>query len=317
MKALVTGGAGFIGSHLAEALVRRGAQVTVLDNLSLGTRANLAWVKPIDSLEFVEGDAGDSSLLAQLLPGTDWVFHHAALPSVPRSVAEPLESNAQNLDATLRLLVAARDAGVRRFVFASSSSIYGDSEAPAKHEALPPQPLSPYALQKFAAERYGQLFHQLYGLPTVSLRYFNVFGPRQSFDSPYSGVIAKFCTATLLGEAPVIFGDGTQSRDFTFIENVITANLLAAESPAEQVAGRVFNIACGESIDLLRLVADLNSLTSQSFSPHFEPPRVGDVRHSRADIRAAREALGFVPHVSWSEGLRRTLEWYRRPTRST
>ena len=315
MKALVTGGAGFIGSHLAEALVRRGASVTVLDTLSLGTRANLDWAKPGDALDFVEGDAGDSSLLAKLLPGTDWVFHHAALPSVPRSVAEPLESNTHNLDATLRLLVAARDAKVKRFVFASSSSIYGDSDAATKHESLPPQPLSPYALQKFAAERYGQLFHQLYGLPTVSLRYFNVFGPRQSFDSPYSGVIAKFCTAALLGEAPVIFGDGTQSRDFTFIENVVTANLLAADSPAERVAGRVFNIACGESIDLLRLVADLNSLTGQNFSPHFEPTRVGDVRHSRADIRAAREALGFVPHVSWSEGLRRTLEWYRRPTR--
>jgi nucleoside-diphosphate-sugar epimerase len=315
MKALVTGGAGFIGSHLIEALIRRGARVTVLDNLSLGSRENLAWAGAGDALEFVEGDAGEGTLLAKLLPGTDWVFHHAALPSVPRSVAEPLESNAQNLDATLRLLVAARDARVKRFVFASSSSIYGDSDAPAKHESLPPQPLSPYALQKFAAERYGQLFHQLHGLPTVSLRYFNVFGPRQSFDSPYSGVIAKFCTAFLRGEAPVIFGDGSQSRDFTFIDNVIAANLLAAEAPADRVAGRVFNIACGESVDLLRLVADLNSLTGQNLSPRFEPARAGDVRHSRADIGAARAALGFEPKVSWTEGLRRTLEWYRSPSK--
>ena len=311
MKTLVTGGAGFIGSQLAEALVRQGARVTVLDNLSLGSRTNLAWASPNDTLEFVEGDAGDPSLLAKLLPGTDWIFHHAALPSVPRSVAEPLESNAHNLDATLRLLVAARDAKVKRFVFASSSSIYGDSDAATKHESLPPQPLSPYALQKFAAERYGQLFHQLYSLPTVSLRYFNVFGPRQSFDSPYSGVIAKFCTAALLGEAPVIFGDGAQSRDFTFIENVVAANLLAVEAPAERVAGRVFNIACGESIDLLRLVADLNSLTGRNLSPRFEPTRVGDVKHSCADISAAREALGYAVTVHWTEGLRRTLEWYR------
>ena len=311
MNALVTGGAGFIGSHIAEALVRRGDRVVVLDDLSLGSVANLAWKRPGDALEFVEGDAGDGDRVAKLLPGIDVVFHHGALPSVPRSVAEPVGSNAQNLDATLRLLVAARDAGVRRFVFASSSSIYGDQDAPSKHESLPPRPLSPYALQKYAAERYGQLFHQLYGTPVVSLRYFNVFGPRQSAGSPYSGVIAKFCMAALAGETPVIHGDGRQSRDFTFIENVVAANLLAADAPAEHVAGRVFNIACGESIDLLRLASDLAALTGRPMEPRFEPARAGDVRHSRADISAARQALGYEPHVSWAEGLRRTLEWYR------
>ncbi len=311
MNALVTGGAGFIGSHIAEALVLRGDRVVVLDDLSLGSVANLAWKRSGDALEFVEGDAGDDALTARLLPGVDVVFHHGALPSVPRSVAEPVVSNARNLDATLRLLVAARDAGVRRFVFASSSSIYGDQDAPVKHESLPPRPLSPYALQKYAAERYGQLFHQLYGLPAVSLRYFNVFGPRQSADSPYSGVIAKFCAAALAGETPVIHGDGRQSRDFTFIDNVVAANLLAADAPAERVAGRVFNIACGESIDLLRLASDLAALTGRPMEPRFEPARAGDVRHSRADISAAREALGYEPRVAWAEGLRRTLEWYR------
>lgn len=311
MNALVTGGAGFIGSHIAEALVRRGDRVVVLDDLSLGSVGNLAWKRPGDALGFVEGDAGDGDLVAELLPGIDVVFHHGALPSVPRSVAEPVGSNAQNLDATLRLLVAARDAGVRRFVFASSSSIYGDQDAPSKHESLPPRPLSPYALQKYAAERYGQLFHQLYGTPVVSLRYFNVFGPRQSAGSPYSGVIAKFCMAALAGETPVIHGDGRQSRDFTFIDNVVAANLLAADAPAERVAGRVFNIACGESIDLLRLASDLAALTGRPMAPRFGPARAGDVRHSRADISAAREALGYGPHVSWAEGLRRTLEWYR------
>ena len=250
MKALVTGGAGFIGSHIAEALCRRGAQVVVLDNLSLGNPQNLAWKRPGDALDFVQGDVADEKLVGKLVAGCDWVFHEAALPSVPRSVAEPLSSNSQNLDASLQLLVLARDAKVKRFLFASSSAIYGDSDAPSKQEQLPPNPLSPYALQKYGSEKYGQLFHQLYGLPTVSLRYFNVFGPRQAFDSPYSGVIAKFCTCMLAGQAPVIFGDGLQSRDFTYIENVVQANLLAVEAPAEKVAGRVFNIAGGQSISL-------------------------------------------------------------------
>ncbi|MDB6021241.1 MAG: NAD-dependent epimerase/dehydratase, partial [Pedosphaera sp.] len=291
MKALVTGGAGFIGSHLAEALCRRGANVIVLDNLSLGKTANLDWKKNGDALEFVQGDVSDETLVKRIIAGCDWVFHEAAMPSVPVSVAEPIKTNTQNLDATLRLLVLARDAGVKRFLFASSSAIYGDTDVPAKHEQLPPQPLSPYALQKYGAEKYGQLFHQLYGLPTVSLRYFNVFGPRQAFNSPYSGVIAKFCTGMLAGRAPAIYGDGLQSRDFTYIENVVQANLQAAE--ASGVAGKVFNVAAGQSISLLQLVTELNRLTGQSLQPKFEPTRVGDVRSSLADISAAERELGY------------------------
>jgi len=309
---LVTGGAGFIGSHLAQALCGKGAQVTVLDNLSLGNVRNLGWKRSSDALEFVEGDALDEKLARQLVAGRDWVFHEAALPSVPRSVAEPVKSNAHNVDATLQLLVLARDAGVKRFMFASSSSIYGDVDVPFKHEGLPPNPLSPYALQKYTGEKYSQLFHRLYGMETVSLRYFNVFGPRQAFDSPYSGVIAKFCTAMLAGKEPVIFGDGLQARDFTYIENVVRANLLAAEAPAEKAAGKVFNVAGGQSISLLQLVADLNRLTGQLLKPRFEPPRAGDVRSSMADVSAARNALGYEATVSWQEGLERTLEFYRR-----
>jgi UDP-glucose 4-epimerase len=312
MKALVIGGAGFIGSHLAEALCRRGARVVALDNLSLGSRDNLNWRRGNDELEFVEGDLRDEKLLAKIVPGCDRVFHQGALPSVPRSVAQPLESNGHNLDGTLKVLLAARDAKVKRFIFASSSSIYGDVDAPLKHEELPPNPLSPYALQKYAAEKYAQLFHSLYGLETVCLRYFNIFGPRQASNSPYSGVIAKFCTAMLRGEAPVIFGDGQQSRDFTFVANAVAANLLAAEAPAERAAGKVFNIAAGQSISLLQLVAELNQLTKQKLQPRFEPPRAGDVHSSQADISAAVAALGYAVKVPWAEGLARTLDFYRQ-----
>jgi nucleoside-diphosphate-sugar epimerase len=311
MKALVTGGAGFIGSHIAEALCRRGVKVVVLDNLSLGAVANLAWKRNGDDLEFVQGEVSDEKLTKQLMAGCDWVFHEAAMPSVPRSVAEPIKSNIENLDAALQMLVLARDAGVKRFLFASSSAIYGDSPSASKHEQLPPNPLSPYALQKYGAEKYGQLFHQLYGLTTVSLRYFNVFGPRQAFDSPYSGVIAKFCTIMLAGKQPLIYGDGLQSRDFTYIDNVVAANLAAADAPAEKVAGRVFNIAGGQSISLLQLVAELNRLTKQSLQPRFEPPRSGDVKTSQADVSAAQSALGYQSRVSWQEGLERTLDFYR------
>jgi len=314
MKALVTGGAGFIGSHLAEALCRRGVQVIVLDNLSSGKLTNLAWQQAGDSLELVKGDANDELLLRKVLAGCDWVFHHAALPSVPLSVSQPLESNRQNLESTLKLLVVARDAQVKRFLFASSSAIYGDSEVERKHELLPPNPLSPYALQKYASEKYGQLFHQLYGLETVGLRYFNVFGPRQSFDSPYAGVIARFCTAMLAGYSPTIFGDGRQSRDFTYIDNAVTANLLAAEAPAEKVAGKIFNVAGGKSITVLQLVEELNRQTGGQLQPRFEPARLGDVRTSLADISAAWHELGYEVKVDWREGLRRTMEFYREHT---
>lgn len=312
MKVLITGGAGFIGSQIAEALCKKGAKVTVLDNLVLGSKDNLKWARSgHDDLEFVDGDVTNEILIKKLVAGCDWVFHEAALPSVPRSVEKPIESNFYNVDGTLRLLVAARDAGVKRFLFASSSAIYGDSDAPAKHEGLIPNPLSPYALQKYTSEKYCQLFHQLYGFETVALRYFNVFGPRQAFDSPYSGVIAKFCTAILKGETPTIFGDGLQSRDFTYIDNVVNANLLAAEAPAEKVAGGVFNAATGHSITLLDLLNDLNELTGKDIQANFQPARAGDVRSSLADNAAALNAFGYQATVPWKVGLAKTLEFYR------
>lgn len=312
MKALITGGAGFIGSHIAQALCQRGAKVIVLDNLSLGQKHNLAWTNESKAdLEFVQGEVTDETLIKQLVAGCDWVFHEAAMPSVPRSVQDPIGSNFHNTDGTLRMLVAARDAKVKRFLFASSSAIYGDVDAPSKHEQLPPSPLSPYALQKYTGERYCQLFHSLYGLPTVALRYFNVYGPRQAFDSPYSGVIAKFCTAMLKGETPVIYGDGQQSRDFTYIDNVVQANLMAADAPAEKVAGGVFNAATGHSINLLDLVRDINDLTGQSLKPRFEPGRVGDVKSSLANNSAAEKAFGYKATVTWKEGLSKTLDFYR------
>lgn len=311
IKALVTGGAGFIGGHIAQALVARGAKVIVLDDLSTGDTANLAWAGGNDSLEFVKGCVSDSALVKKLVQGCDWVFHEGAIASVPQSVAQPVESSQVNLEASLGLLVAARDAKVKRFMFASSAAIYGDTEAPLKHESDPVLPLTPYGLQKYASERYGQMFYQLYGLETVALRYFNVFGPRQSFNSPYSGVIARFCTLMLRGETPTIFGDGLQSRDFAYIDNVVAANLLAAERPAENVAGRVFNIAGGVSVTLLDLIAELNKLTGQSIVPKHEPGRSGDIRHSAADLTASRADLAYEPQVTWQEGLKHTLDFYR------
>ena len=315
MKVLVTGGAGFIGSHIAQSLCAQGAKVVVIDNESTGDLQNLAWRKNSDALEYIRGDVRDDVLLAKTIPGCDWVFHQAAVASVPQSVSDPLGTNEHNLDATLKLLVAARDAGVKRFLFASSSAIYGESEVPSKHESLPPQPITPYGLQKYAGERYCQLFHQLYGLPTVALRYFNVFGPRQSSTSQYSGVIAKFCSAMLCREAPVIFGDGSQSRDFVFIDNIVQANLMAAAAPEQTVAGRVFNGGTGTSISLLQLVADINELTRQHLEPKLESARAGDIRHSQADISAIREALDYEPRVSWKDGLAQTLEFYRQQAR--
>lgn len=283
----------------------------VLDNLSLGSLQNLAWKKNGHQLEFVQGEVTDRSLIRKLINGCDWVFHQAALPSVPVSVAKPLETNRENLDATLELLVAARDAGVRRFLFASSSAIYGESPINPKVENHLPDPLSPYALQKYAGEKYAQQFYRLYGLETVSFRYFNVFGPRQSFDSPYSGVIARFCTLALEGKQPTVFGDGLQSRDFVYIKNVVSANLLAAQGPKDRVAGRVFNIGCGESINLLQLLQTLGRLTGRDLSPVFGPERIGDVKHSQADISAAVRDLGYKVLVPCEEGLANTLDYYR------
>ncbi|MCX6853535.1 MAG: NAD-dependent epimerase/dehydratase family protein [Verrucomicrobia bacterium] len=312
IKALVTGGAGFIGSHIAQELCARGAKVVILDDLSTGNaEANLAWAKASDQIEFVKGCVCNDALVTKLVQGCDWVFHEAAIASVPQSVAQPVESHQINLDASLKLLVAARDAKVKRFMFASSAAIYGDAVTPLKSESDPVLPLTPYGLQKYGSERYGQMFHHLYGLETVSLRYFNVFGPRQSFTSAYSGVIAKFCTLMLEGKAPTIFGDGLQSRDFAYIENVVAANLLAAEQPAENVAGRVFNIAGGVSVSLLDLVEELNQITGQSLVPTHQPARTGDIRDSAADLSFARSHLRYNPQISWQEGLKHTLNFYR------
>lgn len=314
MKVLVTGAAGFIGSHIAEAFLSRGHEVVGLDILEDKALPNL---QPLfrhrnRAFDYVRGHAGDPALLNQVLPGTDWVFHSAATPSVPRSIAEPIESNRTNLDATLQLLLASREHQVKRFVFASSSAVYGDNPASPKSERLPPKPISPYGLQKYAAESYAQLFYQLYGLETVSLRYFNVFGPRQAFDSPYSGVIARFCCTMLEGKAPTIYGDGCQTRDFTYVDNVVEANLRAVEADSSRVAGRIFNIATGRSIRLLDLVEALNRLTGQSLVPDFKPERRGDIRHSKADISSAMHSIDYHVKVSWEEGLQNTLEWYRK-----
>ena len=312
MKALVTGGAGFIGSHLAEALCQRGGKVVVLDDLSSGTLDNLAWRASGDDLEFVQGDAGDGVLLNQLLDDCDCVFHLAAMPSGQQSIIAPLESNRRNLDTTLRLFVAARDAGGRRVVFASSSSVYGDAKA--SQEASSPGLLSPYALQKCAAEQYAQLFHRLYALPVVTLRYFNVFGPRQDYDSPYASVVARFCKAVLKSRPITIYGDGQQLRDFTYIDNVISANLLAAVAPEEKIAGRIFDCATGTSVSVLELADALAELSGRPLAQSLKPSRVGDIRDSRADISVIERELGYRVLVTWKEGLQRTLDSYRLQT---
>jgi UDP-glucose 4-epimerase len=310
-KAVITGGAGFIGSNLAEALCRRGDKVVVLDDLSFGTLDNLAWRATTDDLDFVHGDAGDGVLLKKLLHDCDCVFHLAALPSVHQSIIAPLESNRRNLDATLQLLVSARDARVGRVVFASSSSVYGEAKAEAGLEACSPRLLSPYAVQKYAAEQYAQMFHRLYGLPVVTLRYFNVFGPRQDGDSEYAGVVTRFCKAMLNSQPITIYGDGQQSRDFTYIDNVVSANLLAAAAPEGKIAGRTFDCATGTSVSVIELAGALADLTGRPLAQFMEPSRVGDIRDSRANISAIESELGYRVLVSWKEGLRRTLECYR------
>lgn len=305
---LVTGGAGFIGSHIAASLVERGDRVRVLDNLSTGFRSNLEGLG--DAVELVEGDLVDGPLVAKVVEGVDCIFHEAALASVPRSVEAPLDTNAACVTGTVNLLDAARRAGVRRVVYAGSSSAYGDQPNSSKRETDLPGPISPYGAAKLAAEYYCGAFSATYGLETVAIRYFNVFGPRQDPNSAYSAVIPLFITAMLSGKQPVIFGDGTQSRDFTFVTNVVDANLLAADVP--NVSGRVFNVANGKSIDLLELIEALNRLLGMAVEPVFEPRRPGDVWESMADITLARSLLGYEPKVNFHEGLTRSIEYYRR-----
>ncbi len=303
---LVTGGAGFIGSHLAEELLRRGHRVRVADSLITGKRSNL---DHLSSFEFLEGDLADLPFAQRAVDGCDYVLHQAAIPSVPRSVKDPLASNRANVDATLNVLVASRDAGVRRVVFAGSSSVYGDSPTLPKHEAMSPNPLSPYALQKSIGEQYLQLFTRLYGLQTVSIRYFNVFGPRQDPSSPYSGVISVFATALLQNRPPTIFGDGEQTRDFTYVANVVDGVLRACEAPAAN--GRVINVATGGRISLNRLFETMRQLIGSDVRPVYADVRAGDVRDSQADIQLARQILGYEPIVSFEDGLKKTVDWYR------
>jgi nucleoside-diphosphate-sugar epimerase len=310
MRALVTGGAGFIGSHLAEALSARGAKVVVLDNLSTGAVGNLAWAR--GEVEFVQGDICDRALLRELVRATDWVFHLAAYPSVPYSVEHPERTNRENLDAVLALLAESREAEVKRIVFSSSCSVYGNLSKPAE-ESDPVNPLSPYALQKYAAERYVQMFHTLYKTPGVALRYFNVFGPRQSFNSPYSGVIARFCDALLEGKAPHVFGTGEQSRDFVSVDDVVQANLLAAER--DEALGGVFNIGRGESVSVLELLRILNQVNGTAITAEFKEARAGEILFSQANITAARKALGFGPKVTLEDALKETLQFYRKQRR--
>ena len=303
---LVTGGAGFIGSHLCEELVRRGHAVRVADSLITGKRSNLDHVPGV---EFLEGDLADLDFARRAAIGMDFVLHQAAIPSVPRSVKDPIGSNRANVDGTLNILVAARDAGVRRLVFAGSSSAYGNTPTLPKHEDMPTGPLSPYALQKVVGEQYLQMFTRLYGLETVSIRYFNVFGPRQDPSSPYSGVISVFATALLEKRAPTIYGDGEQTRDFTYVTNVVDGVLLACEAP--RASGEVINVATGGRISLNQLFEAMRTLIGVDVTPVYAEPRAGDVRDSQADISKARDILGYEPRVSFGEGLRRTVDWYR------
>jgi UDP-glucose 4-epimerase len=311
---LVTGCAGFIGSSLTEALVEtfvpRGDTVRGLDNFETGKRENLSTFR--DRIEFVECDLRNAAAVSEACQGVDYIFHVAALPSVPRSVKDPRTSHSANIDGTFNLLEGARAAGVQRIVYSASSSAYGNQPGFPRRETMIPMPIAPYPVQKLAGEFYMKSYRQVYGLETVCLRYFNIFGPRQVPDSPYSGVMAKFTLQMMRGERPTIFGDGEQGRDFTYIDNAVSANLLAMNAPKENVAGRVFNIACGERHSVnktFRILADLLDFKDQ---PLYGPPRIGDIRDSLADITAAYEAFGYSPAISFEEGLRRTVLWYRQ-----
>jgi nucleoside-diphosphate-sugar epimerase len=307
---LITGIAGFIGSSLARAVLAQGDEVRGIDNFSTGNRANLDEI--LREIDFREVDLLNLDALHDACRGVDYIFHEAAIPSVPKSVLDPLGSNRANVDGTVYLLVAARDAKVKRVVYAASSSAYGDTPSLPKHEGMVPNPNSPYGVAKLAGEYYMTSFYRCYGLETVSLRYFNIFGPRQDPTSPYSGVLAKFITQMLDGEQPTIFGDGAQSRDFTYIENAVKANLLAIQAPASQAAGRVFNVATGERADLNQAFELLKKITGYSGNVKYAPARSGDVKHSLADLLRIEKHLGYKPTVNFEEGLRRTVDWYRK-----
>ncbi len=308
MKYLITGGAGFIGSNIAEDLLKKGHQVRILDNFSTGARENLA--EFADKIEVVEGDLRNYHNVRESVDGMDFVLHQAALPSVPRSISDPISSNEVNVAGTLNVLHAARDARVQRVVFASSSSVYGDSPSLPKHEEMTPNPLSPYAVSKLAGEKYCQVFAGIYGLHTVALRYFNVFGPRQNPNSQYSAVIPKFVTAILQDKSPVIYGDGEQSRDFTYIQNTIEVNIRATE--VDCPAGVVMNSAVHERTTLNELVAAINRILGKDIKPIYTEPRPGDIKHSFADISRLKSTLHYEPSVLFEEGLKRTIDWYQQ-----
>jgi UDP-glucose 4-epimerase len=310
---LVTGGAGFIGSSLARALVGRGDTVRVLDNLSSGKRANVADLE--GRIDFIEGDILDDRALDRAMAGIEVVFHEAAVPSVPRSMAAPLNSHEANATGTLRVLEGARRNGVKRVVYAGSSSAYGETPTLPKVETMAPAPLSPYAVSKLAGELYCQVYARHFGVETVTLRYFNVFGPRQDPTSQYAAVIPRFVTAALDGQQPTIFGDGTQSRDFCFIDNVIEANVRASEADASAVSGRVFNVARGEATSLNDVLALIGKELGAKIEARYEPARGGDVKHSLADITQAKTRFGYTASVSFIEGLRRTIDWFRQQRR--
>jgi nucleoside-diphosphate-sugar epimerase len=305
---VVTGGGGFIGSHIVEELLRRNETVRIIDDFSTGKRQN---VRPFEgSAEIFEAEIAQAKDLPRFLAGSDYVIHQAAIPSVPRSILDPVQTHNANVNATLRLLVACQEAGVKRVVYASSSSLYGDSPTLPKHEEMAPNPLTPYGAQKLFGEMYCQVFSKAYGLETVSLRYFNVFGPRQDATSQYSGVLALFIPAVLQNRRPTIFGDGLQSRDFTYVRNVVEANLLACKIP--KAGGLVFNVACGDRITVNAMLEQINKITGKDIAPIYAEPRAGDIKHSQADISRAKEHLGYEPTVSFDEGLRITIDWYRQ-----
>ncbi len=304
---LITGIGGFIGSSIARAVLKRGGQVRGVDNFATGRRENISEI--LDRIDFREADILDLDAMHKACAGVDYVFHEAAIPSVPKSVLDPLGSNRANVDGTVNVLVAARDAKVKRVIYAASSSAYGDTPTLPKHEGMKPDPISPYAVAKLASEQYMISFYRCYGLETVCLRYFNIFGPRQDPSSPYSGVLAKFITQMLRGEQPTIFGDGEQSRDFTYIDNAVEANLLACTAPS--AAGQVFNVATGRRITLNETVTALQKLTNYGGAAKYGPERGGDIKHSLADISKAEAGIGYKPIVDFEEGLARTVEWYR------